>query len=119
MKISISHQNFANWLKDQDVLTNPEKYLGHNWKDVLNFWIHLDTLSVEERRIINRRYLALDNMSTLKILACKAANDTIGIHYSNAAGCVSDGYDVWRATWELIGSHKLESLKFLPLFLNS
>jgi len=119
MKISKTHKRFANLIRDQNALEYPERFLGPNWKDVLNFWIHLDTLSVEERRIINRRYLALDNMSTLKILACNAANDTIGIHYSNAAGCVSDGYDVWRATWELIGSHKLESLKFLPLFLNS
>jgi hypothetical protein len=110
MKISISHQNFANWLKDQDVLTNPEKYLGHNWKNVLNFWIYLDTIPLSSREDCE---LGLSPCAP----TLRAAYDIIGSEYGLAAFNAHVGYAEGYATCELIASHKLESLIFLPLFL--
>jgi hypothetical protein len=61
MTYSKIHQNFSQRLNQPDALTDPEKYLGPNWKDVLNFWIYLDSLSEHEREAIVERYYALDD----------------------------------------------------------
>jgi hypothetical protein len=52
VKISRSHRRFALCLEDQTALEYPEDFLGPNWKDVLNFWIYLDTLSEEQIKIV-------------------------------------------------------------------
>ena len=130
MKISTAHQIFADRLKDQTALECPERFLGPNWKDVLNFWIYLDTLSREDFDIVGKRYCALGGVDTLKSLTRKAARDTIGYYYVYATSAwvvtptltripASVGVTCVYVTLELIGSHNLESLTFLPLFLNS
>jgi hypothetical protein len=53
MKISTTHQRFVDLLNDQTALEYPERFLGPNWKDVLNFWIYLDTLSIKRLKSIN------------------------------------------------------------------
>ena len=121
MKISNSHQKFADQLKDQTALESPGEFLGPNWKDVLNFWLYLDTLSYEEFVLIGERYYALDEDSrtSAKTSALVSAKDTIGNEYTREAWWASFNLD--PATWticELIGSHNLESLKIFPLFLN-
>ncbi len=45
MKISTTHQRFVRILSNQRALEHPEEFLGPNWKDILNFWLYLDTLS--------------------------------------------------------------------------
>ena len=124
MKISNSHKNFANWLKAQDVLTNPEKYLGLNWKDVLNFWIYLNSEECEwdERRCTATLHAAYNIIgSEWDMRRCtatlRAAYNIIGSDYGLAAFNAHVGYAESYATCELIASHKLESLNFLPLFL--
>ena len=119
MKISKTHKKFADRLNNQTALEYPERSLGPNWEAVLNFWLYLDTLSVEERRIINWRYLDLDEDSRIsaKTSAYEAAKDTIGNECKWAAWEVTPTFASAYATLELIGSHKLESLTFLPLFL--
>jgi hypothetical protein len=120
MKISTTHKRFADHLDDQIALEYPARFLGPNWKNVLNFWIYLDTLSGEEFRLIFDRYWALDEDARVSAInnAHKAAEATIDIHYTyttrGAALTLAPAY----ASLELIGSHKLESLNFLPLFLN-
>jgi hypothetical protein len=55
MNYSNLHRVFASKLYDnyydneQYVLENPEKYLGPNYKEVLNFWFYKESLSVEKR----------------------------------------------------------------------
>jgi hypothetical protein len=124
MKISISHQHFANWLKAQDALTNPEKYLGPKWKDVLNFWIYLDSEESEwdERRCTATLRAAYNIIGSewderRCIATLRAAYNIIGSEYGYAAFNAHVGYAEGHATCELIASHKLESLSFLPLFL--
>ena len=78
MKISETHQFFANWLNTQRALSNPDEFLGPNWKDVLKFWIYLDTLSDEQLDIVDSQYCAYylaDKISMID-LAESAANTT-------------------------------------------
>jgi hypothetical protein len=116
MKISRTHKRFADHLDDQTALEYPERFLGPNWKDVLNFWIYYDTLSDDVLRLIIRRHQAIEDLNYVKNLSWNAAENTIGEYYTRVA------YDVTHSlsylTCELIGSHKLETLNFLPLFLN-
>ena len=118
IKISKTHQKFADHLDDQTALEYPERFLGPNWKDVLNFWIYLDTLSVEENKLINKHFWALNDWITLRDLAWKAVKDTIEYYNANEAWFSTAGIATRCATCELIGSHNLKSLNFLPLFLN-
>jgi hypothetical protein len=118
IKISKTHQKFAYRLKDQTALEYPERFLGPNWKNVLNFWFYLDTLSVEDFEIVYDRYWDLDDLSAIKNLAWKAVKDTIEYYNANEAWCATAGIATRCATCELIGSHNLKSLNFLPLFLN-
>jgi hypothetical protein len=120
MKISKTHQRLANRLNDQTALKYPERFLGPNWKNVLNFWIYLDTLSVEDFGIFVDCYYALDIDARISARdnAFKAAKDTIGRYYADAACGAAPRIASGYATRELIASHNLESLNLLPLFLN-
>jgi hypothetical protein len=132
MKISKTHQKFEYLLRYSDhhvrrrqtTLEYPELFLGPNWKNVLNFWIYLDTLSDEKLNLsdeklnlIDRLYSSLDDLGTLKIFSWKAAKDTIDNEYADAAWWATPTIVYGYATLELIASQELKSLKFLPLFL--
>ncbi len=95
-----------------------EYFLGPNWADVLNFWIYLDTLSDEESELINKRYWASEDLMNLTNLSFKTAEAIIGHENASVAWSVTPSFSSACATCELIGSHNLESFKFLPLFLN-
>jgi hypothetical protein len=130
MTYSKIHQSFSERLEQPEALTNPEKYLGPNYQDVLNFWIYLDTLSNEEKGEMNDLYWDLadwdldDNVHYFAwVAAMDAAAEVIGVEFSDAA-CLAawdiTGWGVFGwATWELIGHHKLleqnKILTSLPL----
>jgi hypothetical protein len=112
-KISKTHQRFSDYLERPDILTNPEKYLGPNYQDVLNFWIYVDGLSDQEKEAISDRYWALDSKvrNSAWVAASNVAIEVVGEKFSDAAWRAA--YDVtgWRlvfgyATYELIGRHK-------------
>jgi hypothetical protein len=126
MTYSKIHQAFSEHLKTPDVLKNPEKYLGPNYQDVLNFWIYVDTLSDEEKKKMYDRFLALDEdvWDSAWCAAMDAANEVVCLEFRHNAWWAA--YDVTgkrvvfgNATLELIGSHKLleknKNLTFLPL----
>jgi hypothetical protein len=125
MTYSKIHKRFSERLEQPDALKNPEKYLGPNYQDVLNFWIYLDTLSDEEKDEIESRYYALDDyVRDYAIVAAEnAADDIVGFEFRDEAWCAA--YDVtgWAVfaytTLELIGHHKLleqnKSLIIVPL----
>jgi hypothetical protein len=123
MTYSKIHQNFSQRLNQPEALTNPEKYLGPNWKDVLNFWIYLDTLSDEEKNEMWRRYWSLNcdvRYYTIDA-AWNAAKVVVGENFKNAAWCAADVVTGWwvfgYATWELISHHKLLEQGKTPLAL--
>lgn len=123
LKISEIHQKFSRRLNEPDVLTNPRKYLGPNWKDVLNFWFYAECLSAEEKDEIYNRYLALDfNLQVSSNTSARiVAKSVIGCEFRDEAWLASfniTGLRVFSdATLELIGSHKLNKnlIIFLPL----
>jgi hypothetical protein len=123
MTYSKIHKLFSELLNNPDALKNPEKYLGPNWKDVLNFWIYVDALSKQERKEISDRYYALDDYvrNSAIFAACDAAREVVGENFRNAASRAV--YDVtgesvfgW-AILELIAHHKLLEQGKTPLAL--
>ncbi len=126
MKISKTHQKFANTLRNQRALDNPVEFLGPNWKDVLNFWFFLDTLTEEQWNSINSS-LSSDERQLARRASCVAAravaaSDAAWDAAFFAANYVAGSYAAGYATDELIGSHILQeqnkSLVFLPMVLN-
>jgi hypothetical protein len=128
MKISKTHENFADLLKKQEVLTHPENYLGPNWEEVINFWLYLDTLSYEQLRVAGNRYLALSFEEW--IVARKNARDIaedVTNYTDDATAAVYSSVSYAKspaeyATLELIGLDKLleqgHQPVFFPMFLN-
>ncbi len=121
MKISTTHQCFADRLGDQRALDQPEEFLGPNWKDVLNFWFFIDTLSPEQLVVagdLRRNLRCVDESENLAYEAARVSITT-GISYEAhmSAPSITSGY----ATRELIGSHEIlkqgKSLIFISMFL--
>jgi hypothetical protein len=123
MTYSKIHQKFSEHLKNPNVLTNPAKYLGPNYQDVLNFWIYLDSLSEHEREEMGKRFWDLDGDVRISaiITASDAAIEVVGEDFRYAAWCAA--YDVTGrgvfgdATLELITHHKLIEQYKTPTFL--
>ena len=129
MSYSKTHQRFADNLRDQRAISHPEDFLGPNWKDVLNFWIYLDTLSVKqlEKAIDIYEAEALDYPVYHHLFIGIASDETIGRDNSSNAFIAAGGLGLYAvganfATYELIGSHKIleqgKLLTFVPIFLN-
>jgi hypothetical protein len=57
--ISKCHQYFT--CIAPSCIDNPEEILGENYQSLLNFWIYLDTLDVEQWLVVSDRYVALSN----------------------------------------------------------
>lgn len=53
MNYSTTHKTFSEILNEPEVLTDPCKFLGPNWRKVLEFWSYLDTLSFQDIAKIN------------------------------------------------------------------
>jgi hypothetical protein len=126
LNISTAHTLFLRRIKGQrkgspeEVLSNPEKYLGPNWRKVLEFWLHLDTLSKDQLNKVYSRYFDLSG-EEMRIANNKAWNasraNTIycGIAGRAAFYSVSTAeYVADYATDELIGN--VENPVFVPLF---
>jgi hypothetical protein len=116
MTYSKTHQKFSKRLNKPEALTHPANYLGPNYKDVLNFWIYLDTLSDEEKEEMDQRY---DNV---RDTAWNVADEVVGWQFSYAASFAACGVTGGRvvfgwATWELIGHNKLLEQNQTPLAL--
>jgi hypothetical protein len=119
MKISKTHQRFSSRLKNPDVLTNPEPFLGPNWETVLRFWLYYESLTDGQKRELRRRYKAIDNYTLDRAweLAHDAAVEVIGRDNSCAVWIVAPYPEA--LTYELIAMHLLlergYSLTFVPL----
>jgi hypothetical protein len=104
MNYSESHKWFASELNEyynineQDVLNNPENYLGPNYKEVLNFWFYRDSLSAKQWNVYWDRVDSLDYETLRK--ACSTAKELVKE--------VIDPrfvYYLYPIEWELIASH--------------
>jgi hypothetical protein len=110
MKTSKTHQSFADILGTQRALEYPEEFLGPNWKDILNFWLYLDTLS--------SRFISSVDQQTVGLSEPYAI---IGVDAAYSAYLASLNIPEGNATLELICCHKIlergESLRFVPLLM--
>ena len=67
MNYSNEHKSFAfsskyyNNINEQEVLEHPENYLGPNYREVLNLWFYMDSLSSEQWKVYLER-LSIMNM---------------------------------------------------------
>ena len=118
MKISNTHQRLSNRLKNPEVLTNPEPFLGPNWETVLRFWLYWESLTDEQARELSRRYWDIDDDTNNRAsnLARNAATEVIGVDNRLAVWNVAPYLPL---TYELIAMHLLfergHSLTFVPL----
>ena len=126
--ISKTHQLFSEELNNSRVLENPEKFLGPNYKEVLNFWLILDDLSQEQLRVVKERYDAFFNETLSEWdKAVHLANDASYEVVDAYEACwvawkVTKSDAAYRITKELIAMHKIlevrqQPLTFFPMFL--
>jgi len=111
MSYSKAHQNFSNHLNKPEALTNPQDFLGPNYETVLNFWKWIDSLSVEQWKVVADHYHNLDPAARYATRA--AAGYAAGYAAWVAAGDAA-GDAAGAAAWELIGG--IENQVFVPLF---
>ncbi len=117
MKISKTHQNLSDHIKNPEVLTNPEPFLGPNWETVLRWWLYMESLTYEQSNELWRRHLVIndDVWRSAWTLAEDAAIEVIGEQNRRVAHWVL--YPT--LTYELIAMHLLfergHSLTFAPL----
>jgi hypothetical protein len=109
MKISQTHKRFSDHLREPKVLTNPEDFLGPNWRDVINFWLYIDGLGEKERIKMNDnyRFLNYDLIESSDCAAMFAAMEVVGREVRNAAWFETHLYVFRSVTMELIAHHKL------------
>jgi hypothetical protein len=123
MTYSKIHQAFSERLEQPEALTNPEKYLGPNWKDVLNFWIYFEGLSKQDKEEMDDLYWTLDynERESAVDAASDASDEVIGWEFRYAAWNVAlnvTGRVVFSdATLELIAHHKILEQNKTPTFL--
>ena len=129
MTYSKTHQRFSNNLNKPEALTNPENFLGPNYETVLNFWRWIDSLSVEQWKVVDDHYRNLDPATrdaawdAARAAARDAAWDAARAAAGYAAGYAA-GAAAWDAarndTYDLIGMHLLleqgKKLIFVPMF---
>jgi hypothetical protein len=118
MKISKAHQRLSNRLKNPEVLTNPEPFLGPNWETVLRWWLYYESLTVKQKDELDRRYWDIDNK--IRVCVWVLARDTaIEVIGRDNWSAVSDVASLPSITYELISMHLLfergHSLTFVPL----
>jgi hypothetical protein len=118
MKISKTHQRLSKELKNPEVLTNPELFLGPNWETVLRFWLYYESLTVEQKVELDRRWFAIDDDTHIRAwdLAYHATAEVIGVDNRRAVFYATSYLPI---TMELIAMHLLfergHSLTFVPL----
>ncbi len=120
MKISKAHQKLSKLLNNPRVLEHPEEFLGPNWKAVLNFWLFLDTLISEQWEIIENRYqeLNLVHRDRAYAIVCDRSESITQYNVPAAFSTINQSSPIRGAAYEFICSHELNSMFFLPLFLN-
>jgi hypothetical protein len=130
MTYSKIHQRFAGDVVDR--LIEPEKYMGPNYKEILNFWWFLEGLNDSQWENVGERYSLLgenfkhNGLVVSNSLKVQMAVESTVIWGAAQRVCVGEGrhidqvYAVEWATDELISMHltleQMHSLVYVPLF---
>jgi hypothetical protein len=116
-------------------ISDPEKELGPNWETVLNFWLFLDSLSSDHRKLIGERYNELERSGRLRghyEIVCQYVGEVLenegrlwnkvyrGRNFTFNYNLIDYNLAVTWATHELVGMHELieagKEIHILPLF---
>ncbi len=125
MSSSLILQRFSEGLKNPEVLTNPQKFLGLHSPKVLEFWNKIENLTQEQLEVVNERYRTFfdENYSECRKavdLAIDVSEGVVGLGYayeaSWAAEDVTKSIAVYLATRELISG--VTNPTFIPMFDN-
>lgn len=126
MKISKTHAAFAKYtninVSDNESIKN---ILGKNWKDILNFWIYVDSLSKSEKKKIHNRFRRINplteplgfntvDMFVLERYSDKLRNNKFSPDFWLIFSQIIISQSVLYATLELL-SDRVEK-RVLPLF---
>jgi hypothetical protein len=118
MKISNTHQNLSDKLKNPKVLTNPEPFLGPNWETVLRWWLYAESLTSEQTKELCRRYWDIDYITCDRAWTL-AEDATIEVIGRDNRRLVYNYTSYLAITYELIAMHLLfergYQLTFVPL----
>ena len=124
-KYSRIFHRFVRVVHDMIVYKQPERFLGPNYKEVLNFWSLVDNLSESELKAIKEKceqkfsneFCISYNKDLKKIISIISCNWRDASHVAKGIS-----YTVDTATLELIGMYKIfeeeNPLTFFELFLN-
>lgn len=113
--ISARHRSLSECLQKQDVLINPELYLGPNYKTLLNYWIFMESLKYEQVWNYNRKCVAIDFETHLGAsrMATTSSKNIIG---------ETKIYTFDSIEREIIAAHIIidsgKTLSFIPLLEN-
>lgn len=129
MNYSTSHIRFSQKVNTPDALTEPQGFLGPNYRTVLNFWTYLDKLTIEQLTEVSKTTaessIDLGDFQDIR----NTAESTIGMCYLSSvyeASILSSANDDYlveattMATEELVGMHRLfakgKQLRYVPMF---
>jgi hypothetical protein len=126
MSSSLILQRFSEGLKNPEVLTNPQKFLGLHSPKVLEFWNKIENLTQEQLEVVKKRHKTFfdENYSEcIKAanLAYYASIEVVGWEYAYHAswaayGVATDSLAPRLATREILGN--VENPTFLKMFDN-
>ncbi len=92
----LNHENYN--INKQDVLDYPEQYLGPNYKELLNYWFYLKSMSNEQWKKYNERLSELPSQTRLDAykIAKELASEVVDTK------CLEYFCD---EEWEIIAAH--------------
>jgi hypothetical protein len=104
---------------NRDVIENPEKHFGSNYKSVFNFWTFLDTLTQEQKEELTKRGNFSPEFYDSKVFAAFRSTVDREAKLSDYLGC---HMTCAMISYEIIGMQVLldqgHSLYFIPLLEN-
>lgn len=104
------HRDISDKLNNPEILTNPEKYFGPNYKTLLNFWIYWDGLTNAVKNKFYSLLMGIDyNSFCIAVRDVKfSTRQVLNIEYN---------FKYWE--YETIGMHNIleegKSLTFIPM----
>jgi hypothetical protein len=123
MEHSTTHKLISKFMNNPEVLTNPEYYLGPNYRSVLDFWFYVDSLNIQDylkiRKTLNinwwKRFVAsATNIYGASYLLPDAGILNAIISEFSGAPYIAEAIIELIALPFLLENHK--NLNFLPAF---
>jgi hypothetical protein len=60
------HEQFSRMIGNPEVLSQPEKFLGPNYKTLLNFWIYWQSLTRKQKDVYFSKHFPADSFARIQ-----------------------------------------------------